>query len=231
MSHTCAIACSDDESITLAVPAMTGTIRALVAQRVGEPADVLRLESRPRPEPGAGQAVVRVHAAPIHASDLHIMRGRYGYAPTFPTVLGSECVGVVEAVGTGVDAVEVGQRVITDFVTGTWQELIVVAASQVVPAPDHLSDAVACQLTTNPLTALLLVRDIGVQPGEWLLQTAAGSTVGRLVVQLALHRDIPTINVVRRRGAVAEILRLGGTEVICTEDEDLSARVDEIAGD
>ncbi|HET6834125.1 MAG TPA: zinc-dependent alcohol dehydrogenase family protein [Acidimicrobiales bacterium] len=205
-------------------------MRALVAEGVGEPADVLRLESRPPPEPGDGQVLVRVRAAPIHASDLHMLRGRYGYTPEFPTVLGSESVGVVEALGAGVDSVEVGQRVITVLVTGTWQELIVVAASQVEAVPDGLNDSTACQLSTNPLTAVLLVREIGVQPGEWLLQTAAGSTVGKLVAQLARHRGIPTINVVRRRAAVTEIRELGGTEVICTEDEDLAARVNEIAG-
>src|SRR4029453_19302707 len=97
-------------------------IRALVAQHVGEPADVLRLESRPRPDPGEGQIRVRVRAAPVHATDLHITRGRYGYTPEFPTVLGSESVGVVEAVGPDVDTVEVGQRVVTVLVTGTWQE-------------------------------------------------------------------------------------------------------------
>ena len=81
------------------------------------------------------------------------------------------------------------------------------------------------------MTALLLVtRELDVQPGEWLLQTAAGSTVGRLVIQLARHLGIPTINVVRRRDAVEEIKGLGGDEVICTEDEDLLQRVAEIAG-
>jgi NADPH:quinone reductase-like Zn-dependent oxidoreductase len=209
---------------------MPDTIHAVVAQRVGEPADVLRLESRPRPEPSAGQVLVRVRAAPVHATDMHIMRGRYGYTPEFPIVLGSESVGVVEAVGTGVDTVEVGQRVVTVFVTGTWQELVVVPSTQVIPVPDDLSDSAACQLIINPLTALLLLREIGVQPGEWLLQTAAGSTVGKLVVQLAHHLGIRTINVVRRRAAVHEILQLGGTEVICTEDEDLAARVGEIVG-
>jgi NADPH:quinone reductase-like Zn-dependent oxidoreductase len=209
---------------------MSDTMRALVAGEVGEPRDVLGLESRPTPTPGGGQVLVRVRAAPIHATDLHIMRGRYGYAPAFPTVLGSESVGVVEAVGPGVDTVEVGQRVITVFVTGTWQELLVVAATQVVPVPDELSDSTACQMTTNPLTAVLLVREIGVQPGEWLLQTAAGSTVGKLVVQLATHLGIRTINVVRRRASVEEIRTLGGTEVICTEDEDLTSRVGEITG-
>ncbi|WP_431900013.1 zinc-dependent alcohol dehydrogenase family protein [Nonomuraea sp. bgisy101] len=94
-----------------------------------------------------------------------------------------------------------------------------------------MSDSSACQLAVNPLTALLLVsRELDVQPGEWLLQTAAGSTVGRLVIQLARHLGIRTINVVRRRDAVEEIKALGGDEVICTEDEDLLQRVTEIAG-
>ncbi len=65
---------------------MTATIRVLVAQGIGEPADVLRLETRPRPEPGEGQVLVRVRATPIHASDLHIMRGRYGYTETGTTL-------------------------------------------------------------------------------------------------------------------------------------------------
>jgi NADPH:quinone reductase-like Zn-dependent oxidoreductase len=209
---------------------MSDTIRALVAQREGEPSSVLRLESRPYPEPAQGQVLVRVRVAPIHATDLHIMRGRYGYRPEFPIVLGSECVGQVEAVGPGVDTVEVGQRVVTVLVTGTWQDLIVVAASQVLAVPDDVSDSTACQIVTNPLTALLLLNESGVQPGEWLLQTAAGSTVGKLVAQLARHRGIRTINVVRRRAVVDQIRELGGTEVICTEDEDLAVRVEEITG-
>jgi hypothetical protein len=64
------------------------TMRALVMQAVGEPAGVLRLETRPVPEPGAGQVRVRVQAAPVHATDLHILRGRYGFAPDVPAVLG-----------------------------------------------------------------------------------------------------------------------------------------------
>jgi NADPH:quinone reductase-like Zn-dependent oxidoreductase len=116
-------------------------------------------------------------------------------------------------------------------VAGTWQEYLVADTRRLLPVPDHLSDSSACQLAVNPLTALLLVtRELDVQPGEWLLQTAAGSTVGRLVIQLSRHLGIRTINVVRRRDAVEEIKALGGDEVICTEDEDLLQRVAEIAG-
>ncbi|MGX9791122.1 zinc-binding dehydrogenase [Mycobacterium sp. MMS18-G62] len=71
---------------------------------------------------------------------------------------------------------------------------------------------------------------LDVRPGEWLLQTAAGTTVGQLVIQLGAHRGFKTLNVVRRRSAVEDILALGVTAVICTEDEDLRERVADIAG-
>ena len=72
--------------------------------------------------------------------------------------------------------------------------------------------------------------ELDVRPGEWLLQTAAGSTVGQSVIQLGAHVGFKTLNVVRRRSAVEDILALGGTAVICTEDEDLRERVADIAG-
>jgi len=208
------------------------TMRALVARGVGEPADVLRLETRPVPDPGPGQVRLRVHAAPVHPTDLHIVRGRYGFAPEFPAVLGMESVGTIDAVGAGVDSVAVGERVITAGVTGTWQQYVVVEAGRVLPVPDSMSASTAAQLLTNPLTAVLLVtRELRAEPGEWLLQTAAGSTVGKVVLQLGRHIGLKTINVVRRRAAVEELLALGATEVICTEDEDLVERVAKIAGD
>lgn len=208
------------------------TMRALVAQGVGEPSEMLKLETRPVPQPGPGQVRIRVEDAPVHASDLHVLRGRYGFSPTFPTVLGLESVGVVDALGDGVAGLKPGQRVITLGVTGTWQAYVVADAARVLAVPDDMSASTAAQLTNNPLTALLLVtNELDVRPGEWLLQTAAGSTVGKLVVQLGTHFGFKTMNVVRRRSAVDEILELGGTAAICTEDEDLRTRVAEIAGE
>jgi NADPH:quinone reductase-like Zn-dependent oxidoreductase len=219
---------------------MSQSMRALVARKAGEPTDVLRQESRPVPTPAAGQALIRVKASPIHASDLHVLRGRYGFSPEFPTVGGHmECVGHIEALGPETEGLKIGERVVAVAVpavpgpdlAGTWQEYLVADRQRLVPVPDQLTDSSACQLAVNPLTALLLVtRELDAQPGEWLLQTAAGSTVGQLVIQLARHLDIRTINVVRRRDAVEEIKALGGDEVICTEDEDLLQRVSEIAG-
>lgn len=145
----------------------------------------------------------------------------------------------IEALGPDTEGLKIGERVVVAAVpavpgpaaAGTWQEYLVANTQRLLPVPGHLSDSSACQLAVNPLTALLLVtRELDARPGQWLLQTAAGSTVGRLVVQLCRHLGIRTINVVRRRDAVEEIQTLGGDEVICTEDEDLVQRVAEIAG-
>ena len=111
------------------------SMSALVAGRVGEPTDVLRLESRPVPTPKAGQALIRVTATPIHASDLHVLRGRYGFSPEFPTVGGHmECVGRIEALGPDTKGLKIGERVVAVAVpavpgshtAGTWQEYLVV---------------------------------------------------------------------------------------------------------
>ncbi len=98
------------------------TMRSVVADKLGEPSEVLRLQTRPLPEPGPGQVRIRVAAVPVHASDLHTIRGRYGFTPEFPIVPGIESVGVIDELGSGTDGLTVGQRVLTIGVTGTWQE-------------------------------------------------------------------------------------------------------------
>ncbi len=206
-------------------------MRSVVADTVGEPSEVLHLQTRPIPEPGPGQVRIRVAAVPVHASDLHTVRGRYGFIPEFPTVPGIESTGVIEKLGSGTDGLAVGQRVITIGVKGTWQDYLVADVGQVLPVPAGMSDSTAAQVLANPLTAVILTGDVlDVRPGEWLLQTAAGSTVGQSVIQLGTHVGFKTLNVVRRRSAVEDILALGGTAVISTEDEDIRERVAEIAG-
>src|SRR6478672_5488614 len=101
------------------------TMRSVVADTLGEPSEVLHLQACPIPEPGPGEVRIRVATVPVHASDLHTIRGRYGFTPEFPTVPGIECVGVIDDLGSGADGLTVGQRVITIGVKGTWQEYVV----------------------------------------------------------------------------------------------------------
>jgi NADPH2:quinone reductase len=97
-----------------------------------------------------------------------------------------------------------------------------------VPVPDGLDDSAAAAYI-NPLTALALtISTHHLKEGDWLLQTAAASSVGKFVLQLAQQFRFKTMNVIRRREQESIIRTLGGDEVICTADEDLRARLQEL---
>jgi NADPH2:quinone reductase len=98
-----------------------------------------------------------------------------------------------------------------------------------VPVPNGLDDPAAATCCINPLTAWALTKSShNLKEGDWLLQTAAASSVGKLVLQLAKQYRFKTINVIRRREQETMIRSLGGNEVICTDDEDLTARLQEL---
>ena len=87
-------------------------MKALIFRETGEPKSVLKLEEVPTPPVAPGEALVRVLLSPINPSDLHMVRGRYGYQPELPASPGAEGVGIVEAVGPGVQGPIVGTRVV-----------------------------------------------------------------------------------------------------------------------
>jgi NADPH2:quinone reductase len=141
-------------------------------------------------------------------------------------------VGVIDALGRGVSGLTIGQRVISlAGFTGTWAEQMVIPADRALPVPDVLSDQVAAQILVNPVTAwVLLTVELTLSRGDWVLQTAAGSTLGRLIIQLARHRGLRTVNVVRRRDQVQELLDLGADAVVATDEESLIDRVRALTG-
>jgi NADPH2:quinone reductase len=204
-------------------------MKALIFRETGEPTSVLKLEEVPIPSLASGEALVRVLMSPINASDLHMVRGRYGYQPELPASPGIEGVGIVEAVGPGVQGPTVGTRVIFVDTWNTWREQIVCPVDKLVPVPDGLDDPAASTSYINPLTAwALTISTHNLKEGDWLLQTAAASSVGKFVLQLAQQYRFKTINVIRRREQEPIIRRLGGNVVICTADEDLRARLQEL---
>src|SRR5262249_9031452 len=115
--------------------------------------------------------------------------------------------------------------------SGNWQEKTIVPAKQVVPVPDDIPDDQAATFFVNPATAFVMTRWVlGVPRGAWLLQTAAGSALGRMVIRLGRLDGFRTINVVRRREQVEELKRLGADAVICTADESIEERVKQLTG-
>jgi NADPH2:quinone reductase len=203
-------------------------MKAVVCDRWGDPGQVLQVRDVPAPlQPKAGEVRVRMLASPINPSDLMMVRGGYGRQPKLPCVPGFEGVGVVED-GSGLLAWRVKNKrvAVLNSTSGNWQEQVVIPARQAVPVPDEVTDEQAASFFVNPASALIMTRYLLKVPrGAWLLQTAAGSQLGRMVIRLGQLDGFKTLNVVRRREQAEELLRLGGTAVVATNEESLLERV------
>ncbi|WP_404313094.1 zinc-binding dehydrogenase [Agrococcus terreus] len=206
-------------------------MRAIVHDQFGEPEDVLHVAERPTPEPGPGQVRVRTTLATIHNHDLWTVRGTYGFTPDLPAASGTEAVGVVDALGEGVDRFSVGDRVVAGGVFGVWAEAFVADAATLTPAPAGLPDEAAAQLVAMPFSAISLIDQLGLEPGQVLVQNAANGAVGRMVAQLAPARGIRVIGLVRRTAAVDELADAGIGDVVATDRDGWADRVRELAGD
>jgi NADPH2:quinone reductase len=203
-------------------------MKAIVFDRFGDPADVLHVRQVPMPEPGRKQVRVRMLASPINPSDLLMVRGTYGRLPQLPATPGFEGVGVVEAYGSGLlGRFRLGKRVaVLNSQSGNWQEHVIVPSRQVVPVPSEIPDEQAATFFVNPASALVMTRYVlRVPEGAWVLQTAAGSALGRMVIRLGRRYGFRTINVIRRREQAEELLKAGGDTVICTGEESIEERV------
>ncbi len=208
-------------------------MKAVRFDRYGEPKDVLTVTEHPVPVPGPGEVRLKIKLSPVNPSDLLYVRGHYsGVAEHFPSGAGFESVSVVDALGPGVEGPPVGRRVFAHNGSGgNWSEYVVLPAQTAWPVPDDLPDEQVASLMINPATAILMVRHVLAVPrGQWLLQSAAGSELGRMIIRLAKHDGIRTVNVVRRREAVQELKDLGADEVIVSSDGPIDEQVRRIVG-
>jgi NADPH:quinone reductase-like Zn-dependent oxidoreductase len=207
-------------------------MKAVVFEQFGDPAEVLQVREIPEPKPGPGQVRVRMLASPIGPADFLTVRGEYGHRPKLPATPGTEGVGIVEAGHGLLGRLRVGRRVaVLNETGGNWQEKVVVPALRVVPLSRHVPDDQAATFFVNPATAFIMTRLVlKVPPRAWLLQTAAGSALGRMVIRLGRHFGFRTINVVRRREQAEELLQAGGDAAIGTESESIEDRVQALTG-
>lgn len=210
-------------------------MKAAVFDRFGEPAEVLSVrDDQPVPEPGPGQVRVRMILSPVNPSDLLVVRGLYGVLPTPPATPGFEGVGIVDKVGSGLlGRLVKGKRVtVINDKGGNWAEYAVIPARQARPIPSDIPDEQAASYFVNPATALAMVRHVLRVPQDgWLLQTAAGSALGKMIIKLCKHDGIRTINVVRRHDAIDELKAIGGDVVISSEDGPINDQVRKLVGD
>lgn len=191
----------------------------VVAKSFGDPEHVLELAEAPLPEPKADEVRVRLVLSPIHNHDLMTIRGRYGYKPDLPYTPGTEALGVIDALGADVTGYSTGQRVAYSG-QGLWSEYTTVKAQGLIPIPDAISDETAAQLISMPLSTLVLLKDLDVKPGDWVVQNAANGAVGKVMNFLAHSRGFNIINIVRRSSAIEDLKALGFSNVVATDTDD-----------
>lgn len=205
-------------------------MRAITHNTFGDPADVLQVTEKEIPTPGPGQVRIQVTLATIHNHDLWTVKGSYGFVPDLPAAAGTEAVGIVDALGEGVEGLQVGQRVASGTSFGIWAEYSLVDASGLIPVPEQLSDESAAQLVAMPFSAISLLDFLDMKPGEWLIQNSANGAVGRMLAQLAESRGIHVVGLVRRDAGVQELAAQNISGVVSTETPGWEKQVEEITG-
>jgi NADPH2:quinone reductase len=190
--------------------------------------DVLRLETVDVGDPGPGQAVVRHTYIAVNFIDLYFRPGRYPLP--LPNGLGSDAVGVVEAVGAGVTCVKPGDRV--GYLLGpqgAYAQRRAMPADVLIPLPQGVTDRAASTLMMKGLTAQYLFRQVyPLHGGETILYHAAAGGVGLVACQWARALGVTMIGTVST-DEKAEIARAHGcTHTIVTGREDIASRVREI---
>jgi len=201
--------------------------KAIRLHATGGP-EVLKLENVDVGEPGPGQARVRHTYVAVNFIDIYFRTGRYPLP--MPNGLGSDAVGVVEAVGAGVTDVKVGDRVgYLIGPQGAYSEVRVMPADVLIPLPDGVSDSTASTLMMKGMTVQYLFRQVfPLQSGETILYHAAAGGVGLIACQWARAMGVTMIGTVST-DEKADIARANGcTHTIVTSRENIAQRVREI---
>src|SRR5262245_46824782 len=203
--------------------------RAVRLDRLGGP-EVLQLADVEVGEPGPGQARVRHTYVAVNFIDIYFRTGRYPLP--LPNGLGSDAVGVVEAVGPDVDDIKPGDRV--GYLLGpqgAYADVRVMPADVLIPLPADVSDRTASALMMKGMTAQYLFRQVySLKGGETILFHAAAGGVGLIACQWARALGVTMIGTVST-DEKAEIARANGcTHVIVTTREDIARRVREQIG-
>ena len=198
-------------------------MRAIRMEQTGGP-EVLKLGDAPIPEPGPGQARVKIAAVGLNFIEIYQRIGQYKLP--LPWTPGGEAAGVVDAVGPGVTQVKVGDRVATSAFTGAYAEYAIANAWQLAIVPDNVDLKVAAAAMLQGMTAHYLSHSLfPLKQGDTALIYAATGGVGGLLTQIAKMRGARTLCAVGSEAKAAEARALGADEVILYRQVDIAQEV------
>lgn len=193
-------------------------------------AEVLRYEDVPIGSPGPGEVLVRHRAIGLNFADIHTREGRYPL-DSLPHAIGGEACGVIEAVGEGVDYLQIGDRVAYStgghaLPRGTYTEARVLNADRMIVLPDEISDEIAAAMITKGLTAQYLLKSVyPVGKDDTVLIHAAAGGVGLILSQWAKYLGARTIGVTSTAEKAALAADHGCEHTVLSAEEDIVACV------
>ncbi|MBS0442283.1 MAG: quinone oxidoreductase [Proteobacteria bacterium] len=204
-------------------------VKAVRFSEIGGP-EVLRVENVEVGDPGPGQARVRHTYIAVNFIDIYFRTGRYPL--DLPNGLGSDAVGVVEAVGPDVTDVKVGDRVgYLIGPQGAYSQARLMPAAVLIPLPDGVADRTAATLMMKGMTAQYLFRQVyPLNGGETILYHAAAGGVGLVACQWARAIGVTMIGTVSTDEKAAIAKAHGCTHTIVTSRENIAERVRELTG-
>jgi NADPH:quinone reductase len=174
-------------------------MHAIEVARTGGP-EVLRFVEKPRPSPGADEVLIKAEAIGVNFVDTYFRSGLYPHQ--LPFVLGAEVAGVVEAVGDGVTAVRVGDRVASADAVGAYAEYCIAPVDLVASPPDGVAADVAASALLKGMTAHLLIKSVyRVRPGDTVLLHAGAGGVGLILTHWATSLGAQVITTVSTAAA------------------------------
>ena len=212
-----------------------GTAKVVRFHSTGGP-EVLKIEELPTPVPGKGEVRLRVEAIGLNRAEVMFRRGQYLETPTFPSKLGYEASGVVDAVGPDVDKSWIGKKVSTvpSFLMthyGVYGEVAIVPVGAIAKYPEKLTPEEGTSIWMQYLTAYgALITHGRITKGDFVILTAASSSVGIAAIEMVNAEGAISIAVTRESKKKDVLRKLGAAHAIATNDEDLVARVNEITG-
>lgn len=189
-------------------------MKALNVTKTGNPVSVIELIDIEIPNLGAQEVLAELIAAPINPSDILQIQGLYPTQKPLPAIFGNEGVGRVIKIGEDVSNVKIDDTVLLPLGSNTWQEQIIIAAKRIFPLPQADPSQLA-MIGINPPTAYAMLTEfVELESGDWVVQNAANSAVGRYVIELGKILGFRTINIVRREELIQELTQLGADLVV-----------------
>jgi NADPH2:quinone reductase len=205
-------------------------MKAVRVAKYGGPEE-LQLQEVAQPEPGAGEALVRVHAAGVNYADIYFRNGTLARPITFPFTLGIEGAGEIEAVGEGVSELKRGDRVAYKWSLGSYAEYDVVKAAEIAPLPDGVSFDDGAAIILQGLTAHYLVHEFyPIKHGSTVLVHAAAGGVGLLLVQWLKHMGAVVIGTVSTDEKAKITRGAGADHVILYTKQDFAEQAKQFTG-